>query len=107
LKVGVNINAHVQLFKDHTTVEIVNCLDFTEQASQDFPVQSITNSKPRLMPSDESSGLVVAYYNTPLSALDRPQDITELGLVRASYIKCEFLLSTPLIEVRALKILKI
>jgi hypothetical protein len=78
--VGINMNAHIQRFKDYTTIEMVNCLDLRNKLRKTLR-QSITNSKPRLIPSDELSDLVVADYNTPLPALDRPQDITELRLV--------------------------
>ena len=90
LKVGVNMTSHVQHLQNHTIVEMENYVDLNTHLTLHEVAHETDEIGRERVRSGRLSNLITGYYDQLLSLLRHPEDITEAGLIRASYIKCGF-----------------
>ena len=90
LKVGVDITSHAQHLQNHTTVEMENFVDLKTYLTPHDVAYKNAKTEGERTKSGVLSKLIKEYYDKLLASLRHPEDITDNGLVRASYIQCGF-----------------
>lgn len=90
LKVGVGMDLHAQYLKDHTTVDMENFVDLNKYAARNDATRENADKEGEWARYDGLSELTLEHYGRALPSLSNPQNITNDGLVRASYIQCGF-----------------